>query len=136
MVQDLDTILTSALIEAAQREEIELARAKLKKLRMAPFRNRHEDEQEALRDQISRYEATAHWLPTAEVHLIQRQTCSCGATSSFSQGLFIHQQHRRDPHTQRLVPGHHPGLSRKVEFHDSAVHLCPECSGEWERNSK
>lgn len=136
MGTDLDTILTSALLEANQRLEIDEARRKLRKLKASPWANRHEDEQEALRATINRYEATAHWTSLWEVHLIQRQTCSCGATSAFSQGLFIKQQHRKDSHTQRLVLGHHPGLGRRVEFHDSSVHLCPECSHEWEKGSK
>lgn len=132
-MNDLDTLLTSALIDSLERDEVDSAKQRLRRLRTSPFPQRHEEEQEALRALINRFEEKHEWYSVAQVVLIHRQTCdSCNHIAEWGDGLFLRQSHIRLA-VKRLIPNNWPNcaLSREIEFHDSVTPFCAHCARTW-----
>lgn len=109
-----------------QRADASAALAASERLR----RPLEEKEAEALRSAISAFREKYRWTPTAQVALIARQFCSCGATHQWCEGLFLRSRHVSDSHAFRLVAAAQgdASLPKEVEYQDSHVHLCPSCA--------
>lgn len=124
-MKDLESLLESATQE---RLEIEEARRQLNRLPL-----RAKEEKDALRATIARFEEKHDWTSLAQVALIRRQTCSCGTSVEWSEGIFLRQSHRTKFGLRRLVHNSWPNCSlpREIEYHDSSTHLCAACAKEW-----
>lgn len=127
-LDELDLLIAEVRTAEAEAAEAKAAQSKLRRGLL------HGDDSAALRATIARYEEKHVWRAIAQVLLIQRQHCSCGAVHHFSQGTFLRQAHVRDTHLARLVVNDWPNcaLPKRTEYHDSSCNICVACAGEWQ----
>lgn len=131
-LDDLELLLTESL---ALRNE----RGAGKSLREQLNRAKTKEEAREIELTLQAWESRHVWETLANCALFHKQVCACGAEHTHFAGMYYHQKHRQDPHSQRWVAAVQ-NLTGVVEFATLAsvpnrtmvearhTPICPECA--------